>query len=352
MKSTFRVSHPEYRADRMIAADQIDVLSLPRVADGAAFVPMEELGATANIVVDGVPLPGTVLSLSHRPHSGTPAALRADTSALIVDRYLETPAGGDAVGAVTNDHYDEDGLFGIWLLLERPAQGSPQRRLAIAAAEAGDFATWSDPWAPRVAIAAMAMAERHTTPFPEVGRALARAGGRDPAGALYRTVLPRTGGLLADPERYRFLWKDRWAQVEADMALLDSGEATIDEEDAADLAIVRTPRALHPLAVHPRTRRLRTLTATHDGTLVLTHRYETWVDYASRDLAPRVDLTPLAEELQGRELLPGRWVFEGVETIMPRLFLSAGPGHQAGPAPSSIPADRLVAELVAFLESR
>ncbi len=335
----------------VVAVEQVDVQSLPRVAEGAEFVPMEELGATSNVVVDGGPLPGTVLSLSHRPLSGTPEGLRADTSTQIVDRYLETRAGGDAVGAITNDHYDEDGLFGIWLLLERPARGSPQRRLAIAAAEAGDFATWSDPWAARVSIAAMAMAERPTTPFPEVASALAEAGRRDPAGRLYRAILPRTAGLLADPDRYRFLWAKEWARVEADIALIDAGDATLEEEERADLAILRTPRPLHPLAVYPRTPRMRVLTATPDGTLIVTHRYETWVDYASRTLAPRVDLSPLGANLQRREQRQGRWLFEGVETIMPRLFLAASTGGAGRPAPSSISADALVAELVAFLET-
>ena len=333
----------------MIVTDQIDVRSLPRVADGAAFVPIEELGSTPNIVVDGVPVPGTVLSLSHRPASGTPDALRDDTSTLIVDRYLALAPGGEEVGAVTNDHYDEDGLFAIWLLLERPAAGSPERSLAVAAGEAGDFSTWTDPWAPRVAIASMAMAERHSTPFPDVGRILATAGGRDPAGRLYQAILPRTGALLADPERYRFLWKHEWAVVEADIALLDAGGATIAQEEAADLAIVRTPRPLHPMALYPRTARTRVLTVLPDGTLSLAHRYETWVDYASRPLAPRVDLSPLARGLQEREERPGRWLFEGVETIMPRLFLATTTGGAGVPAPSSIPADDLVAALVAFL---
>ena len=334
----------------MSSAEPIDAQSLPRVAEGAEFVPMEELRGAAHIVVDGVPLPGTVLSLSHRPGSGTPAGLRADTSALIVDRYLDVPAGGEEIGAVTNDHYDEDGLFGIWLLLERPAPGSPERALAIAAGEAGDFSTWTDPWAARVAIAAMAMAERHMTPFPEVGRILARAGGRDPAGLLYRAILPRTGSLLADPERYRFLWRGQWARIEADIALLDAGEAVIEEEERADLAILRAPRPLHPMAVYPRTLRTRVLTVTPDGTLALAHRYETWVEYASRELAPRVDLTPLAESLQRRETKPGRWVFEGVEVIMPRLYLTGRLGSAPGPAPSSIAAEQLVDDLVAFLE--
>ena len=112
---------------------------LPRVARDARFVPAERLRGAAHVVVDGARLPGTALALSHWPDSGTPDALVADTSALIVDRYLRSGASGPELRAVTNNHYDEDGLFGIWLLLERPPDGSPERALALAAAEAGDF---------------------------------------------------------------------------------------------------------------------------------------------------------------------------------------------------------------------
>ncbi len=327
-----------------MAAHLLDRATLPRVADGAAFVPADDLGGAPHVVVDGARLPGTVLSLSHWPDAGTPAALAADTSALIVDRYLRAGAAGPAVAAVTNNHYDEDGLFGIWMLLERPAVTAPERGLAIAAAEAGDFGTWTDPWAARAAIAAMAMAERATTPFPEVGRALAGAGGRDPAGALYLAILPRVGGLLADPERYRFLWEPEWARVEADAALIDAGEAAV-EDRGADLAIVRAPRPLHDMAVHPRTERMRVLTALPDGTLVVRHRYETWVEYASRPLAPRVDLAPLVPRLQEIERQPGTWRFDGVEPIRPRLYLADARGR---PLPSSLGAERLADLLAAF----
>lgn len=313
--------------------------ALPRVAPDAAFVASEDLDGAPHVVVDGARLPGTALSLSHWPEAGTPPELAADTSAAIVDRYLRAGAGGPEVGAVTNNHYDEDGLFGIWMLLERPAEGSPQRALALAAAEAGDFGTWTDPWAARAAIAAMAMAERATSPFPEVGRALARAGGRDPAGALYRAILPHVGGLLADPGRYRGLWRDEWARIEADIALLEAGDATM-EEPAGDLALVRTPRPLHDMAVHPRTPAMRVLTSLPDGTLVLRHRYETWVDYASRPLPPRVDLAPLLPRLQELEGAPGTWRFDGVTPIRPALYLADGRGR---PAPSTIGAERLAA---------
>jgi hypothetical protein len=327
-----------------MAATDDAARGLPRVAEGAILVPQEDLAGAPNVVVDGPLLPGTVLSLSHWRGSATPEALRDDTSALIVLRYLAADADGPEVHAVTNNHYDEDGLFAIWLLLERPPVGSPARALAVAAAEAGDFGTWTDPWAPRVAIASMAMAERGVTPFPEVGRILATAGAVDPAGRLYRAILPRVAGLLADPARYRMLWRPRWARIEADVALLDTGDATIEDVPAADLAVVRAPRRLDPMALHPRTPRMRILTALPDGTVTVTYRYETWVDYASRPLSPRVDLGPVAARLQAQEGNPVRWLFEGVQVITPRL-MAAGPGGR--PAPTTIPPERVVEELVA-----
>lgn len=330
----------------MAGPDHTDALTLPRVADDAVFVPHEELAGAPHAQVDGAALEGTVLSLSHWPSSGTPAGLRADTSALIVERYLASDPGGPDVRAVTTNHYDEDGLLAIWLLLRRPAENSPARRLAVASAEAGDFGTWTDPWAPRVAIAAMAMAERRTTPFPDVGRILARSGGGDPAGNLHRAILPRVGGLLADPGRYRLLWGPEWARITADADVLDAGDATLSERGDADLAIVRAPRPLHRMAVYPRTRSMRVMSATPDGTLTIAHRYETWVDYASRPLSPRVDLAPLAARLQGIERNRGRWLFEGVQAIMPRLMLA---GDRGLPAPSSLSVERVADELAGFL---
>lgn len=330
----------------MQGRDPIDTSALPRVAPDAGFVPAEDLRGEPHAVVNGARLPGTALALSHWPDSGTPAALAADTSALIVNRYLRSKTAGPELRAVTNNHYDEDGLLGIWLLLERPAEGSPERALALAAAEAGDFGTWTDPWAARVAIAAMAMAERDRTPFPEVGRALARAGATDPAGQLYLAILPRTGGLLADPERYAVTWRSEWEVVEHDIALLDSGAATIEDHPGGDVAIVRAPRPLHDMAVHPRTPRTRILTATPDGILVLRHRYETWVTYASRALSPRVELGPLLPGLQAAERGGGAWRFDGVETMRARLYAADREGR---PVASSLGPERLAAEVGEFL---
>jgi hypothetical protein len=318
---------------------------LPAIAPDARFVPFDRVDGPC-CVVDGPRLPGAVLSLSHWPDSGTPEALAADTSAEIAVRYLEAEAAGPEVAALTNNHFDEDGLFALWLLLERPGPDDPRRAMAVAAAEAGDFRTWTDPAAARCALAAMAMAERETTPFPAVRRALAPEARRDPSGAIYEALLPRVGRLLEGPDRHRLLWAPAWERIEADLALLEAGAATLDEVPEADLAVVRAPRPLDPMAVCPRTDRMRVLTATGDGRLVLEHRYETWVDYRSRPLAPRVDLAPLLPRLQAAERLPGTWRADEMWAMTPRLFL-AGPGGAS--APSSLGADVLTEALVEHL---
>lgn len=315
--------------------------TVPRLAANAEFVPWEDVGDAPHVVVDGPRRSSTVLGLSHWPDGDAPPQLAADTSTEIAARYVDLPPAGAEVAVVTNNHFDEDGLLAAWVALNGEGPG-PRRELAIGAAEAGDFHTWRDPWGARCAIALMAMAERATTPFPEVVRALNRAGGHDPAGALSRVLLPRVASLLDDPERFRLLWAPRWAAVEADIATLDAGEATIEEIREADLAVIRTPRPLDRLATHPRTDRMRVLTATPDGLLVLEHRYETWVRFASRALTPRSDLTPVLRDLQAMERGPGTWRFEGVQCPLARL---APVDANGAPAPSSIDPLQLAAAL-------
>ncbi len=315
---------------------------LPRVAPDALFVPFHEVRGRPHVVVDGPFGDGTVLGLSHWPNGRTPAALEADTSAGIVARYLDAAPSGPAVGVVTNNHFDEDGLLAAFLLLERPPPGELRAR-AIAAAEAGDFQTWTDPAAAWCAISLMAMAERPTTPLPDVMRALNRAGAHDPAGAITIALLPHVAGVLGDPDRYRRLWEPVWTRVEEDNALLDSGGATIEEIPDGDLAIVRAERPLSAFAVHPRITAMRVLTATPGGRLRLEHRYETWVRYVSRPLPPRVDLSLLLPRLALIETLPGSWRFDGVDHPQARLVFTDPTG---APAPSGLSSHQLADEIL------
>lgn len=315
---------------------------LPAVSPDATFVAWHEVRGRPHVVVDGPSGPQTVLGLSHWPDGGTPAELEADTSTEIVARYLAAEAAGDPVDVITNNHFDEDGILAAYLLVARPDLAVRQR--AIAAAEAGDFRTWTDPAAAWVAIAVMAMAERPTTPFPDVLRALNNANTHDPAGAVTCALLPHIGKVLDDPERYRRLWEPTWRRIAAEVALLDAGDATIEEFPGHDLAIVRSPHPLAPLAVLPRVEAMRVVTATADGILALEHRYETWVRYVSRTLPPRVDVSSAIDTLNAMSPAAGRWRFEGIAHPQARLTFGDASGQ---PIPSGLSVEAFCEVIVA-----
>jgi hypothetical protein len=324
-----------------------DLTSVPRIAPGAPFVAWDDLAGRPNVVVDARPTHGTVLSLSHHPGSGSPDGLRADTSTAIVDRFLDLPGNGSGRHdvAVTNDHYDEDGLFGLWLLQDQPPGRDPARAMACAAAEAGDFSTWTRPEAAWCAITVMAMAEAPTTPLPGIRRALRQALDGDPAGALYAEILPRTRRVLEDPERFRELWEPRWSRVLRDTARLDAGEIRLDEMPEADLVVVQGDGPLDDLALMPRSAMTRVLMLGPGAEANLRYRYETWVDFASRPLPARPAFAPLADALARAESR-AQWRFDDPGSPRPRLWSS---DHRGRPAASSQEPARIAAIIAEHL---
>jgi hypothetical protein len=75
-----------------------------------------------------------------------------------------------------------------------------------------------------------------------------------------------------------------------------------------------------------------------------TYRYESWVQYMTASIPPRIDLTPLAEELTSDEPGDAVWTFEGVPEITPALTSSDSDD-------SAISPDEFQARLIAFLRS-
>ena len=77
------------------------------------------------------------------------------------------------------------------------------------------------------------------------------------------------------------------------------------------------------MAVHTRTAATRLLLV-HGPRVEFRYRYESWVQMASRRPALRVDLTALAGEMTREDGADGRWRFEGVEHITPRMYREGG----------------------------
>lgn len=315
------------------------------------FLGYEQSREVPNIVVDGAPNDSTVLTISHWP--GTPPAptLAADLSAQMCFRYLDHPPPHPPVEAVTNNHYDQDGLVGLFTLTD-PERALVHRELLVDVAAAGDFGTYRHRDAARASMVVAAWADDERSPFADdlVGRSHA-----EQCETLYRETLPLVIDLITDPGRFRALWEDEDAALTASEHAIADGEVTIDERVDLDLAVVTVADSLalsgghrfggtefadlHPLALHNATDRVRLLVA-HGARYRYVDRYETWVQYRSRPLPGRVDLRPLAEHLTGLESSTTRWSADPPSALTPSLV----PDDD-----SSLPPDVVRAEVESYL---
>lgn len=316
------------------AVAALPVVSLSARHPELQYVPRHEVGARPNIVVDGAPLASTVLTLSHWPNSLTPEAFRRDTSTEIALAWVEHHDPREVAAIVTNNHFDEDGLLGMFALLD-PALAWRHRQLMVDTARAADLGEYRSRQAARLFFVLEGHADPLRSPLPP---ATFRGTPRARIAALYRAMLPRLPALLAAPGDWRPLWQDQERHLDASESLLDSGRASIEEEPELDLAIIRIPEGLparpvwrylereeavlHPLAIHRRTRAGR-LVRIQGRRLSVQYRYESWLQLASRRPAMRVDLQPLADWLNRHER-NGSWAWEDTLAIAPRLHLTGG----------------------------
>lgn len=306
------------------------------------FVPYSQISSRPNIIVDGAATHRTILTLSHWPKSGTPAGLRGDTSAEIVFNYLDDARSRVDADVVSNNHFDEDGLIGIFSMVE-PSIASRHRDLLIDAAKAGDFGVYATRDGARLAMTIGAYADRASSPLSQEIFLMPY---HDQAAALYGELLKVLPHWLGGPRgsgstglnAFRNLWETEDARLTASEAALDNGIITLEEHREIELAIARIPEGhpdCHPYALHTRTPCNRLLVI-HGASVEFRYRYESWVQFSSRPVLPRVDLSVLSEELNQAERSNGRWVFEGVDQITPGLRLEGAPG-------TTIPADKIVA---------
>lgn len=313
----------------------------------ARFLPYGEARREPNIVVDGAPLPSTVLTLSHWPNNQSPPALSRDTSTATVFAYLDAPDFHQAVPYVTNNHFDEDGLFSLFAICE-PATALAWRELLTDASFAGDFGVVRQRDAARLCFAIEALTDPATSTLPPAVFAA-----KDRVAALYRGLLAVLPDLLARLPAYRALWRAQDEHLAASEALVAAGTVGIQEVPELDLAIVRIPpgiaargvrryltdemAAVHPFAINTATERSRLLRVQGDC-LEFEYRYEGWLGLATRRVALRVSLAGLADRLNAIETGPRHWVAEDPTGIVPRLRREDG-------APSAIGFDRFFAAL-------
>ncbi len=320
------------------------------------FLPEADAAEVPNVVVDGAPNANTVLSLTHWPGFPTPDGLAADLSAQMVFRYLDEGAGRhEPARVVTNNHFDQDGLVGVFALVD-PETALAQRQLLEDVAAAGDFATYQDRRAARLSMVLAAYADPARSPL---GAAALSGPYPQTCGLLYTELLDRLATLAGDLDAVQDLWIEEDSELSAAEAAIASGSVTVDELPHVDLAVLTVPEeapghgghrfahgivpGLHPMAVHNATDRFR-IVQIRGRRYELAYRYETWVQYRSRRPLPRADLAPLADRLNQAEDGAARWSAEPVDTLTPRLRLDDG--HESTLDPATF-----LAQVVAHLET-
>ena len=310
------------------------------------YVPYNEIGDQPNIIADGAPLSSSILTLSHWPVNKTPDVLKRDTSTATVFAYLDRPELHESVEIVSNNHFDEDGLFSVFALVQ-PAMALKHRELLMAAALAGDFGIVTDRKAARLVFIIEAFADRTVSPLP---RSVFSGCERQQVSDLYSHMLDRLPEILEDVNAYRAFWEDQDAHLAESESLIDNGTVQIDQYPELDLAVVHIPgdipvrtihrylqsehAAIHPFAIHSVTDCNRVIRI-HGGAFDFHYRYESWLQFVSRRPLLRVDLTGLTDQLNTLETAPGEWRSDKITDINPRLYLE-------GTDRSSIPSERLV----------
>lgn len=291
------------------------------------FRPFDEVRTVPNVVVDGAPNEATTLALSHWPGTVCPDPdLAADLSAQMSFRYLGHPTAlhGDAQ-AVTNNHFDQDGLVSVFAL-SQPDAAMARREVLEDLAAAGDFGTYGVRDAARASMVVSAFADPDRSPLGAVA-----TGHAERTAELYTELLGRLVELVDHIDRFREFWADEDAQLSECEAAVRNGDVQLAEHPEVDLAVVTVPDGrrwsghrfggrrydgVHPMAIHNATDRTGLLLIA-DGTFRFTYRYETWVQYRSRPVPRRVQLRPLAELLtEADEVL---WSSDPIEEITPEL---------------------------------
>lgn len=282
-----------------------------------------------NIVIDGSPNASTVLTLTHWPGIAQPAGMAADLSAQMAFRYLDHRPDHPPASVVTNNHFDQDGLVGVTALID-PERSQQHRDLLIDVAAGGDFATYRHRDAARASMTIWALANPDRSPlgakldgpYPEV------------CGLLYEYAVPLLMPMVLEPERFKEYWQHEDGQLTAAEQALADGSVTIDELPELSFAVVRinadlglegghrfaaeTAAFIHPMAVNNNTLACRLLFIRGQEYLYL-DRYETWVQYQTREFPKRVDMAPLAAQLNELETGKATWTAGKASSLTPRL---------------------------------
>jgi len=331
------------------------------------YLPFQDCAQTDNIIIDGEGNDRTRLTLSHWPGNATPVEYKAggDLSAQLVFNYIDADedAKYGSCHAVSNNHFDEDGLVGIFSMLNRD-YALQNRDLLIDIARAGDFGTFVDRRAAKISFVLNAWTHPQLSPL---NYEIFKLPHQKLTAILYEELLWRFPKIIQKLDSLVAYWKDEDEFLTQTLEAISDGRVRISssansagdrsyclvEIDEGVIAVDR-PRAaswisslIHPMAIHNATDDMAVLVR-QGNRYEFYYRYETWVDYQSRKLIARSDLEPMVGRLSALEAkysgsrTPAVWTYNGNDALIARLRMD---GRQT----SKIPFDEFERLLGIFL---
>ena len=281
----------------------------------------DSLRGVQKISVDGL-VPDTNFHLSHWKKNLTPSVFKADTATEIAFKYNGTGKAGDyfpGVTLLTNNHFDTDGLFSVWALLN-PHRAEGFRPLLVAAAEAGDFSTFTTDEAVQVNLLAKTLRDSPESPIRSA------QGNRD--ASCYSALLPSVPDLLQKKAEYEHLWREPFEHILLSFSLFDKGIILLEEFEEERLSVVIDERRPAPEAIDRYCQGdLYLVVQDREKDLggfsyELEYRYYAWADTVER---PQIAFIPMAELAQHLNLheknregnwMSGEYAGQGLTSVL------------------------------------
>jgi len=243
--------------------------------------------------------------LSHWQGNQTPMPLKADTATEIAFRYLCHPDRKSffpQVGIMTNNHFDTDGLLSVWALLN-PRKSEPMAGRLIAAAEAGDFSTFSSEEGVQMNLLIHALCQSDESPLKET--ILTYSGPRE--AAYYKGLLPLIPDLFRNKDHYLSFWQAPFESILQSMALFEKGVIGVEEYEEEELSIVIDEQrpARQAIDHHCQGNLILVIEdrekAEGGFAYELEYRYYAWAETVTRPPIKKIDMALLAKTLNSLE---------------------------------------------------
>lgn len=318
-----------------------------------SFIPFNQIKHYENAVVVDSHFPNR-LTLSHWPGAPRLNKLHDDTSTGIALNVLRhKPELLKDCAYVTNNHFDIDGFLGIWCLIN-PEKALHCEQLFRKMALLGDFReiqleSAEDHKALQLVCWFNGMeSKRFYAPFnnQEVEASEVHA-----CVPKYEYFLEAFEEIVKEPQRGKAYWEEEYEEVIKGIETLRKGKCCR-TDDSIRLHIVETPEPLHYYALFANSQQADMVLCMYaDNRYELEYKYTSWVDTASRQGYPRIELDMLCTRLNELESHAHSWRAEKITDTAPILRLGgnelnkaeryASPAHRPVYSSSLSPEDLL-----------